>query len=105
MNTIPQETRSPFDPSGLRLGTPWLTTRSMKEPQMKQIAAWINQVMNISAHLAAPAEASGEGRDFKDFEAKVAASPEIAAIAAEVKTLCLKFPLQIRAEEKTLIRT
>lgn len=37
-NTIPYDTRSPFDPSGIRLGTPSVTTRGMKEKDMKEIA-------------------------------------------------------------------
>lgn len=44
-NTVPFDPRKPFDPSGIRLGTPALTTRGMKEPEMKQIAAWIDQAI------------------------------------------------------------
>lgn len=46
-NTIPHETRSPFDPSGIRLGTPAVTTRGMKEKEMKQIAAWIEEALRL----------------------------------------------------------
>ena len=44
-NTIPFETRSPFQGSGVRLGTPAVTTRGMKEPEMAAIADMISEVL------------------------------------------------------------
>ena len=44
-NMIPDDARSPFDPSGIRLGTPALTTRGMKETEMRMIATWIDEVI------------------------------------------------------------
>ena len=45
-NTIPYDSRPPYDPSGIRLGTPALTTRGMKEKEMEKIAFWINEVIS-----------------------------------------------------------
>ena len=44
-NTVPNETRSPFVTSGIRVGTPAATTRGLKEPEMEKIAAWIARVL------------------------------------------------------------
>jgi glycine hydroxymethyltransferase len=54
-NTVPYDPRPPFDPSGIRMGTPALTTRGLKEMQMDQVADWIDSAvanMNDDAKLA-----------------------------------------------------
>ena len=44
-NTIPYDPRRPFSPSGLRIGTPAVTSRGMKEEDMRQVAAWMDEVI------------------------------------------------------------
>ncbi len=51
-NAIPYDTNPPMKPSGIRIGTPALTTRGMKEPEMRIIAAWIAQALE---HRNSPA--------------------------------------------------
>jgi glycine hydroxymethyltransferase len=68
-NMIPYDPRPPVDPSGIRIGTPALTTRGMKEVEMKQIARWIDRV------LTAPEDKS-----------------ILAKIKAEVAALCQQYP-------------
>ena len=47
-NTIPFDPRKPFDPSGVRIGTPSITSRGMKEKDMEPIAAWIDKVLTVA---------------------------------------------------------
>jgi glycine hydroxymethyltransferase len=47
-NTIPFDPRKPFDPSGLRIGTPSITSRGMQEKDMEPIAAWIDRVLRVA---------------------------------------------------------
>ena len=68
-NAIPNDPRKPFDPSGLRMGTPAITSRGMKTPEMKRLAAFIDQV------VATPGDEALIGR-----------------IAGEVREMCRNFP-------------
>lgn len=48
-NTVPFDPRRPFDPSGIRLGTPAVTTRGMTEEEMELIASWVDTVVRAVA--------------------------------------------------------
>lgn len=67
-NTIPNDPQSPFVTSGLRIGTPAVTSRGFKEPEMKQIARWLKLI----------------AEDFEGNRQKV---------LEEVESLCKKFPI------------
>jgi glycine hydroxymethyltransferase len=62
-NSVPFDPRKPFDPSGIRLGTPAVTSRGMIEPEMVQIAAWLAQVVSAPADAALHERISGEVRE------------------------------------------
>jgi glycine hydroxymethyltransferase len=71
-NTVPFDPRKPFDPSGLRIGTPAVTTRGLREEHMPQIAAWMDEA--VTAALKEDEQAIGR-------------------IAGEVRDLLAAFPI------------
>ena len=69
-NTVPNEKRSPFITSGIRIGTPAMTTRGLGTSEMKTLATWIKQVIESKGNEATLQKVKGD-----------------------VKSLCAKFPL------------
>ena len=65
-NTIPGETRSPFVTSGLRIGTPALTSRGMKEAEMARVAGWIDQVLQAPSDQALLGSVKAEVKELSD---------------------------------------
>jgi glycine hydroxymethyltransferase len=67
-NMIPYDRRKPMDPSGIRIGTPALTTRGMKEAQMQQVGQWILQVLRSADDEDVIASVRAEIAEFaRDF--------------------------------------
>jgi glycine hydroxymethyltransferase len=62
-NTVPNEKRSPFVTSGVRIGTPALTTRGMRESEMKLIAGWIGEVLKNPGDEASLKKIKGQVRE------------------------------------------
>ena len=91
-NTIPNDTGSPYYPSGLRLGTPALTVRGMKETEMKLIAAWILKVMDYVSGYKVPTRQEARKTYLSAFKKKSEGEIMLKQICEEVKKLCQKFP-------------
>lgn len=62
-NTVPYDPRKPFDPSGIRLGTPAVTSRGMKEEEMRTIARWIDEVIRNITHDEVLQKIKNEARE------------------------------------------
>ncbi|HEX9725870.1 MAG TPA: serine hydroxymethyltransferase, partial [Vicinamibacteria bacterium] len=80
-NAIPFDTRPPMVASGVRIGTPAVTTRGMKEPEMKLIGAWISRAIRDRGN-----------------------EPTLKGIAGEVKELCVSFALYPRRLSQSTLR-
>lgn len=81
-NTVPNDPRKPFSPSGLRIGTPATTTRGFKEPQMVQIADWMERVAAARTNEGTLYGKDKEGTEYRFDTAK------LQQIRAEVHDLC-----------------
>lgn len=92
-NTIPQEPVSAFYPSGIRLGTPIMTMRGMKETEMKKVADFIfraSEEVKDFSHLGTKEERLEQMKQFKEYIANNTALKEI---KKEVALLCSNFPI------------
>jgi len=94
-NSIPFDPNPPFYPSGIRLGTPAVTSRGMKEAEMKKIASFIVCVLRDVSFQKKKMNVSQEDEKKKDVRKKIInQSKEIKRVRMEVKRLCLRFPIK-----------
>lgn len=92
-NGIPFDTNPPFYPGGIRLGTPAITTRGMKEKDMIKVANWINRAIEEVKNERLPDNKEERILFMKSFKKKIQINKKLLAIAKEIKNFSLKFPL------------
>lgn len=92
-NAVPNDPMPPFYPSGIRLGTPAITTRGMKEKEMVKIAKWINEAILEVQNQKFPQDKEERKIFWKNFKKEIVKNKKLLQIAAQVKSLTSKFPL------------
>jgi glycine hydroxymethyltransferase len=91
-NTVPHDQNPPMYPSGVRLGTPIVTTRKMKEKQMRQIGQWIVDVIKEVDHYRLPENKEERSAFVKKVKTELWKNKKLFSIGKEVTNLCKKFP-------------
>lgn len=92
-NAVPNDPMPPFYPSGIRLGTPAITSRGMKEKDMTKIADWINQVIGEVKGEQLPKDKEERSKFWKEFKIRIAGNKKLIAISREVEAFAGKFPV------------
>jgi len=90
---LPNDPAPPFYPSGIRLGTPPLTIRGMKEGEMAQVARWIGEVVREFKEVTLPEDKTFRKQALKDFSASLKNNQTVKRIADEVQEMAGKFPV------------
>lgn len=92
-NSVPNDSMPPFYPSGIRLGTPAITTRGMKEKDMVKIAKWIDEVIEEVKGGELPQGKEERSEFWKAFKSRVVRNKKLLAIRKEVTAFCNRFPV------------
>lgn len=93
-NSVPNDPSTPFYPSGIRLGTPGITSRGMGVKEMKQIGNAINEVIDDIARIKKEQKITGEQEKKSPVRSElIARSKVIKRVKKKMKALCKKFPV------------
>lgn len=92
-NSVPHDPNPPFYPSGIRLGTPAITTRGMKEKKMRLIGKWIVSVIREVSHYRIPANKDERNVFLKKVRQELQENKQLRSIAKSVTMLTKKFPV------------
>lgn len=92
-NAVPNDPLPPFYPSGIRLGTPAITTRGMRERDMKQVAAWINMVIEEVKGEIMPDTKEARFAWLRQVRLQIAKNKKLLSIQKEIMSFAIKFPL------------
>lgn len=94
-NTVPNDTSGAFYPSGLRLGTPALTVRGMKEKEMEEISDLVSQVLDHLGEREIPSDKKERREVLKKFITEIEDGAFYKDIRRKVKKMCDRFPVNL----------
>lgn len=92
-NGVPFDTNPPFYPSGIRLGTPAITTRGLKEKDMLKVASWMNRAVEEVKGLDLPENKEERKKVWIEIKKETLKNKKLLIIAREVKDFTAKYPI------------
>jgi glycine hydroxymethyltransferase len=92
-NLVPYDPMPPFYTSGIRMGTPAITSRNMKEADMVKVASWIAQVVNEVKGYVLPSDKEGRVETLNKFRKEIVKNKKLLKIQKEVESFAKRFPV------------
>ncbi len=93
-NGVPGDTMPPLYASGIRIGTPALTTRGMKEKDMRSVAEWMDRaIREVEGNEVPKDDKEKRVSLMRDYRENIAKNKKLHAIAKEIKAFCIKYPV------------
>ncbi|HEX8923166.1 MAG TPA: serine hydroxymethyltransferase [Patescibacteria group bacterium] len=93
-NTVPNETASPFYPSGIRMGVQALAAREMEELEMEKVGKWIAEIIRIIGEREIPEDKEERKNYLQNFREEMKKNKRINEIREEVEKMCAEFPVK-----------